>query len=221
MVVPVKTFGVAKERLGAILDQEARSALGREVAARTLEVVKEAGFPVSIVTDDAGVAEWASGLGADVIAEPEDEPPGLDRAARAGLRYVSRRRLRWAIVHADLPLLRRDDLLAVAAAVPKDGVVLAPSHDGGTNVVAGDVSDFRFAYGPGSFRRHLFAATGGPVRILVRTGLALDLDTADDLAEIGRLIAVSPGTGSGHLERSRSSTARADSAPTALGGVER
>ena len=184
-------------------------------------MVKEAGFPVSIVTDDSGVAEWASALGTAVITEPEDEPPGLDRAARAGLRHAARRTMRWAIVHADLPLLGSADLGAVAAAVPKGGVVLAPSHDGGTNVVAGDVSDFRFAYGPGSFRRHLSAAARGPVRVLVRVGLALDLDNADDLAEIGRLLTVSPGRGSGHLEWFRSSTARADSEPTALDAVER
>jgi 2-phospho-L-lactate guanylyltransferase (CobY/MobA/RfbA family) len=81
-----------------------------------------------------------------------------------------------------------DDLVAAWAALGP-GPVIAPSHDGGTSLVAGHTR-FPFTYGPGSFHRHVAAATAvsaSPAAIVVRPGLALDLDTAEDLAVAGTL----------------------------------
>ena len=55
-----------------------------------------------------------------------------------------------------------------------------------------------FAYGPGSFHRHLAAVSGGPVRVVVATATALDLDTPDDLA-------AAAGSASSEQARSRGS----------------
>ncbi len=58
-------------------------------------------------------------------------------------------------------------------------------HGDGTNVVAlpTDLA-FQFAYGPGSFRRHLAAAIAARHSVRVRRDplLAADIDTPDDLA---------------------------------------
>ena len=59
------------------------------------------------------------------------------------------------ILHADLPTVVPADLAEALAATPEGGVLLAPSHNGGTSLVAGDLDSFRFMYGPASFRRHL------------------------------------------------------------------
>ena len=77
-----------------------------------------------------------------------------------------------------------EDLAVVFAAADR-GPALAPSYDGGTNVVAGTTSSFRFHYGPGSFRRHLAAAPTATV--IVTPGLALDLDAPRDLERARRL----------------------------------
>lgn len=155
------------------------------IAARTVDAALEAGFSVGVVTDSPEVVAWSEVRGVETIREPSDEPPGLDRAARAAARHAHGLDLPWAIVHGDLPLVTGHDLRSISDELPPGGVVLAPSYDGGTNVLAGYGSRFPFAYGPGSFRRHLARAAHSPIRVVVRRGLALDLDSARDLSTAG------------------------------------
>ncbi len=183
--MPIKPFGVAKRRLARDLDTESRSRLGKAIAARTVAAAGDCSRHVAVVTGDAGVAAWADRRGARVIREPSES--SLDQAARLAVAAARRLGLAWLIVHADLPLVTGPDLAAAAGAIPDGGIVLAPSHDGGTSVVGGRVEEFTFAYGPGSFRLHLAAAARRPVRVVVRTGLALDLDGPEDLRTALRL----------------------------------
>ncbi len=172
--VPVKPFGVAKRRLGPAVDAATRSQLGRAIAAETLNVVAASGALPVVVSGDAGVASWARTAGWEVIGERPGS--GLDGAAAAVVAASPRS---WAVLHADLPLVRPADL---AAAWEADApAVLAPSRDGGTSLFLGS-GPMRFAYGPGSFTRHLARAPGAAV--VVRPGMALDLDTPADLAAV-------------------------------------
>jgi len=172
--IPIKPFGVAKARLAPTLDGRARSRLGRAVARHTAGRVTATGVRPFIVTGDAAVRAWAEDNALGVIGEPV--PGGLDAAATAVIAAAGDDP--WAVVHADLPLLTVADLEAVWRALD-DGAVICPSRDGGTSLVAG-VGNCRFSYGPGSFHRHLSAMPSASV--VVRRGLALDLDTAADLA---------------------------------------
>lgn len=180
--VPIKPFGVAKGRLASVLDAPARSRLGRAVANNTLEVLAEVGVDVAVVTADGGVARWASHHGFRVIADPNT---GLDDAASAA---VAASRGEWSIFHADLPLISAADVAALLDDMPSQGVALAPSADGGTTAIAGTVDSFGFAYGPGSFSRHLRAAADLPHAVVSRYGLALDLDTPADYAIAASLL---------------------------------
>jgi len=92
--------------------------------------------------------------------------------------HAARLGLRWAVIHADLPLVTVEDLAAFFGAMA-GGAAIAPSHDGGTNVIGAGLAEFRFQYGPGSFHRHLAAVPGA--RVVCRPNLALDLDTPRDL----------------------------------------
>ena len=174
--IPVKPFTVAKARLAPVLDAATRSRLGRSVAARTAATAAATGADVCIVTGDPGVAEWARSLGYDTLSEPPGG--GLDGAAG---RVARAARGDWAVLHADLPLVTIAEL---TRALSTDGPVVAPTHDGGTSLVKG-AGPFRFSYGPGSFRRHLASLAGATV--VSTPGLALDLDTARDLAVVRRL----------------------------------
>jgi 2-phospho-L-lactate guanylyltransferase len=176
--LPVKPFGVAKARLGPAVDAAARSRLGMAIAAHTGRAARDAGAEVAVVTSDRQVRRWASRCGFGVIGEPAGPGSGLDRAAAAAAAEADRRGLGWCIVHADLPLVTAADLAAVLA-VARSGPVLVPSYDGGTNLIAATGRSFPFAYGPGSFHRHLAAVPTASV--LVRPRLALDLDTPRDL----------------------------------------
>ena len=185
IAVPVKPFGVAKQRLAPVLDAEQRSRVGKAVAAHVIATAQTTGCPVAVVTGDSGVSSWAKRLGAGVIPEPGSG--GLSMAAAAAAREARRQRRPWMILHADLPALTDSELREAVATLPGNGVLLAPSHDGGTSLIGADLNAFPFSYGPLSFGRHLAAATHFPHRILVRTGLAIDLDGPHDLATILRL----------------------------------
>lgn len=176
--IPIKPFGVAKKRLAHRLDARTRSRLGKAVAARTAEAATDAGALVAIVTGDQDVAHWARSLGYLTIDENISARKGLDGAADAVLHEATRRQRPWAVIHADLPLVSPAALHPVFVAARRR-LVLVPSHDGGTNIVAGTRTAMDFAYGPGSFHRHLAGHPEAQVHTDPR--LALDLDTSGDL----------------------------------------
>lgn len=178
IIIPVKPFGIAKKRLSSVLDGPTRARLGRAVAARTIERAHHVTPEVSIVTPDEGVAAWGRRQGCNVILEPPGA--GLNGASTHAIAQCEGR---WLVLHADLPLLSVDEVAGLASDA-LEGWVLAPAHDGGTSAVGGTGS-FCFAFGPGSFHRHL-AAVDSRVRIVSTVGLALDLDDAHDLDVIRR-----------------------------------
>ena len=90
------------------------------------------------------------------------------------------------VVNADLPCATARDLLALAGAVPPDGLAYAPAADGTTNALALASSGlFLPLYGPGSAAR--FAALS-PSRRVDAPNLTDDVDEVGDLERlIGRL----------------------------------
>ncbi len=171
--IPIKPFSIAKARLATILSARQRAVLGMAIAAHTARAVAASGATPAIATGSDDVRTWAGRHGWRVI----DEIPGrgLDGAAAATVAAAGGRS--WAVVHADLPVVVPEDFAAAWDRFTGDGVI-APSHDGGTALLAG-TGPFRFAYGPASFHRHLREM---PAAAVVATpGLALDLDTAQDL----------------------------------------
>jgi 2-phospho-L-lactate guanylyltransferase (CobY/MobA/RfbA family) len=80
------------------------------------------------------------------------------------------------------------DLLALAGAVPRDGLAFVPARDGTTNALALSSGDlFEPLYGPGSAER--FAALG-PSRGVNAPNLIDDVDTVDDLVRLGLRLGV-------------------------------
>ncbi len=177
-VVPIRSFD-GLTRLAEALSTEERFALMRRLAKRTCTAIAEAGAPVMIVTGDHEVRSWASASGFGLVDEPD--PPGLDAAAAGGIAQADDA---WMVVHADLPAIAPEDIDA-AVALLGGRSVLAPSHDGGTSLIAGSTPAFPFSYGVESFHRHLAAVPDAAV--LIRPGLALDLDRPSDLDAIRKL----------------------------------
>lgn len=187
MLVPVKAFGAAKGRLAPALSPAERRELARQMATRVVR--SSGGLPVAVVCDDDEVAQWAASLGATVVWTPAR---GLNGAVQEGYRQLCRLGVSDVVVAAgDLPLASD---LRWAATFP--GVTLVPDRRReGTNVIAlpRDL-DFSFAYGPGSFRRHLEQARllHQPIRVVHASPLAWDVDLPEDLAGAADLV---PGTG--------------------------
>ena len=171
--IPVRSLE-GMSRLGDRLDVRQRSELTQALILRTATACERAGADGAVVTADAAVSTWAADHDIEVLVDPGRD---LDAAAQTAVAAAHGRT--WVVVHGDLPLLTHRDVAAVltrCGPVP----VLAPSHDGGTSVVAATADSFPFRYGPGSFQRHL-AAVAGQAVVVTRPGLALDLDRSSDL----------------------------------------
>lgn len=176
VLVPVKSFAVAKERLAPTLSPDRRAELSRIMAELVLAAAHP--LPVAVVCDDPDVASWAAHHGALVLSEPG---LGLNGAVEAGVEHLAGMGASEVLVaHADLPLAR--DLGRLAGF---DGVTLVPDRrDDGTNVACVPANAaFRFHYGPGSFDRHRHEARrlGLACRIIRDPRLRWDVDEPPDI----------------------------------------
>jgi 2-phospho-L-lactate/phosphoenolpyruvate guanylyltransferase len=182
VLIPVKAFRDAKVRLAPALAPAERAALARSMA--TGVVAAAGALPVWVVCDDPEVAQWAGSVGANVLWMPER---GLNRAVTEGVASLAAAGVQRAVVcHADLP--HATTLTHVSGSVDAGpDVVLVPDRQRkGTNVVSlPTASGFRFAYGPGSFDRHLAEARrlSLTVDIVHDPSLAWDVDVPDDLPD--------------------------------------
>jgi 2-phospho-L-lactate guanylyltransferase len=176
VLVPVKAFSLAKERLAPALSAAERSALARDLA--TGVVLSVSPLPVAVVCDDQDVADWASELGAKVIWAPGE---GLNAAVAHGVEQLESLGVEFIVVaHGDIPEPRH------LRSLPQfDGITIVPDrHDDGTNVIRlPRGSGFAFSYGPGSFSRHVAEAgrLALPLSILRDDELAIDIDVPGDL----------------------------------------
>ncbi|MEQ1701522.1 MAG: 2-phospho-L-lactate guanylyltransferase, partial [Ilumatobacteraceae bacterium] len=176
VLVPVKAFADAKARLAPVLSPAERQALARWTAERVLAAAGE--LAVYVACDDEGVAEWAADHGATVLWHPG---VGLNNAVNRSVAELRGLGVAHVVVaHGDLP--RATSLAAVAT--PGTLTLVPDSASDGTNVAALPTDmPFEFAYGAGSFRRHLAAAIDAGLTVQVRRDslLGIDIDTPTDL----------------------------------------
>ncbi len=196
VLVPIKAFGIAKNRLAGTLDPDERATLARSLAAGVVRAA--APLPVYVACEDDEVAAWARAHGAQVIrgrAGASGTGAGLNAAVAGGVAALGAAGFALVcIAHADLPA--PGALGAVASTASSGGVTLVPDrHGGGTNVLCVPTGvGFDFAYGPASFSRHVAEARrlGLAVRVLHHAELGWDVDTAGDLGDLPERRAVRP-----------------------------
>jgi 2-phospho-L-lactate/phosphoenolpyruvate guanylyltransferase len=186
-VLPVKSFGRAKERLDAAVQQPARAGLAAAMVGDVLAALGrvDALDEVIVVTAEPRAAAAARAAGAHVVHDPA-ETGQSDAAALGVAAAVARGAERALLVPGDCPSL---DPREVAALLAGDGsVVIVPDRHGtGTNALLLTPPEVMApAFGPGSFARHNAhaAAAGAAVRIAHAPSLALDVDTPGDLAAL-------------------------------------
>jgi 2-phospho-L-lactate guanylyltransferase len=181
IVVPLRSFTMAKARLADVLSEAERETLARSMAERVVRAA--APRPVAVVTSAPEVVAFAGEHGCTVLADPGS----LDGAAATGRAWAAELGLtRYAVVHGDLPFARSFD--AVLAGAGETDAVIVPDHrDDGTPVISLPTGVlFEFAYGPGSAARHADEARrrGLTVRVVRDAELGFDVDLADDLAAL-------------------------------------
>ena len=196
-VLPVKSFGRAKQRLAAAVGQPDRG----ELAAAMLGDVLDALGAVDglgeliVVTAEPRAAAAARGAGAHVVDDPV-EAGQSDAAARGVAAAAARGAERVLLVPGDCPTLDPAEVGALLDGFAGAGLVIVPDrHGSGTNGLLIEPADaIEPAFGPGSFARH--AALGAAARVAVRVAqvpsLELDVDTPGDLAALRASLAAHP-----------------------------
>ena len=184
VLLPVKTFSNAKQRLAPTVDAATRAGLARAMCTDVLTTLARTHVPERVVVFTAAdeVIEMARPFGFDVIRERSvDGHSAAVNEMVSELLFSATRILSIAI---DLPRLIPSEI-DFALDTASEPVTLIPSRDGtGTNGVV-FISPARIAmeYGEGSFRRHLSkaAAAGHRADVMSLPGIAFDIDTPEDL----------------------------------------
>lgn len=206
VLVPLKSFELAKSRLGACCSPAERSELTRWMATRVLAAT--APLQCVVVCENAAVAEFARDNGADVHWAPGVDLNGALASAIAAVADTGVHRV--TIAAGDLPFahdLGNLDALMDSPLQPREVLLIGDRHDDGTNVMSFATSDpLTPSYGPGSLRRHTDQVRhrGLPLRQLQDDRLCWDIDTPDDLrtpAHLGTLEALGAPSTAGALRR--------------------
>jgi 2-phospho-L-lactate guanylyltransferase len=196
-ILPVKSFGAAKQRLAGTLEAAPRRALAEAMLSDVLASLRRVqGLDgVAVVTADPAAESIALRDRVPVLEDPEQA--GQSRAALIGIRHAQDAGFdRALLVPGDTPLLdpaEVADLLDRAPAV----AIVPDRHLTGTNALLLTPPDaIEPSFGPGSLARHTAAANAAGVDYSVERAatLELDVDTPEDLAELAAALEVRPGS---------------------------
>ena len=188
-ILPVKTFGRAKQRLtGGFGD---RPGLAAAMVADVLDAL------AAVPELDELIMVTAQAVSADtdflIVHDPVEA--GQSAAAARGIEAALERGAeRVLLVPGDCPALDPREVSALLA-LPGDVVIVADRHGTGTNsLVLTPPTIMAPAFGEGSFARHerLAAEAGASFVVADARSLELDVDTPDDLAALRRALGARP-----------------------------
>jgi 2-phospho-L-lactate guanylyltransferase len=182
IILPVKPFGEAKQRLAAAMTPAARARLAEEMFRHVFSMAINFAGPsaIIVVSHGADVLAFAKAQGATAL--PEQSRAGLNRALQQAANFARDSGASKLLVAAsDLPFVGEADLAALAQ---HDCAIAPDRHGRGTNALLWPASPLPgFYFGDNSLVRHREAAkaAGYEPRIVARPGLAHDIDLPADL----------------------------------------
>lgn len=185
-ILPVKSFGGAKQRLQQQLPPRSRRALAEAMFSDVLVALRRACSvdEVLVVSGDLRAQLIAGSHGAGTL---RDEERGHNDAAAIGIQAaLGQAAGRALLVPGDCPMLDPEEIESLTArpAAPRSVVVVPDRHGSGTNALLLTPPDVMApAFGPGSCERHfsLASSNGAEAEVVTVSSLALDIDTPDDL----------------------------------------
>ena len=200
-ILPVKTFGAAKQRLRDHLDPGSREALVQAMFTDVLNALRLTDLEqIVVVTASQAARRIAIELGAEVLV---DTQTGHNAAARLGVEAaLGAGAERALLVPGDCPALDPQELRDLLDhPLPSPSAIIVPDrHGAGTNALLLTPPDsLPPSYGPGSCQRHLelARARGISAEIIEVPSLGLDIDTPDDIATL----AAAPPDRAAHTRR--------------------
>ena len=182
IILPVKPFDEAKQRLAPAMPAAARARLAEEMFRHVFATVVDFAGPPAIIVISRGadVLDYVGTRGATALAERS--PSDLNGALRQASAFAQDAGASKLLVLAsDLPLLCEADLTALAR---HDCAIAPDRHGRGTNALLWPTSPLPdFHFGEDSFSRHRAAAraVGLDPQTVLSAGLAHDVDLPSDL----------------------------------------
>jgi len=194
-ILPIKSFGAAKQRLAGLLGSGARQALVQAMFQDVLASLRQVPELDAIAVVTANLMAERAAHGEGVLLLRDEHEAGHSDAALIGVAHALEHGFeRVLLVPGDTPLLDPDELGAMLRGAERDeiGLVVVPDRHGtGTNaLLLHPPTAIEPAFGPGSCERHrdLASAAGVSCRVDALPSLAMDVDTPEDLDElVGRL----------------------------------
>lgn len=190
-VLPIKSFGAAKQRLSAALGGGSRHILAQSMFFDVLAALGRARRldAVAVVTDDHEVEAVLRGDPVTVL--PDNRRAGQSAAAVIGIDHALAEGFhRVLLVPGDTPLVDPEEIdrLLESSRAERLAVTIVPDRHGeGTNaLLLSPPEALAPSFGPGSLERHIAAAREAEVAYAVEEleCLMLDVDTPDDLAAL-------------------------------------
>lgn len=196
VVLPIKPFGDAKERLATGLTPPQRKVIAEAMVRDVFAALAHAREveAVVVISAEPKIAELAGVLAAAVIA---DQRIGHSEAAMLGAGWATDNGFdKVVMLPGDCPLLDPQELDDLIVRTREDRVEFAvvPDRMGtGTNaLVIAPPTAVAPSFGPDSRQRHIALGLAAGRRVAEHEvpSLALDLDTADDLAELAERLSL-------------------------------
>lgn len=191
-VLPVKNFENAKTRLAPALSPEERRALFRLMVEDVLAAMCASDLAgVLVLTNEPEAITLAGTYGARAEGEPENL--GQSEAVLRAMQILEAEGVSAAMqLPGDIPGVSASEinaLIAAHTAKPSPAMTIVQAHDfRGSNALAvSPPTLIPFHFGHDSFQPHLTEARAAGVEPEIVTdlpGIALDIDTADDLAKL-------------------------------------
>ena len=195
-VIPVKRLDAANERLRDALSPDERKLLAEAMLTDTLGKLRRCHVldELLVVTSDPSVERHARWLGHDVLRQSDDA--GHSAAAQAGASAAQANGAdRVAMLPIDCPLLDPSELDRRIGRAPQAALIVPDRHKTGTNALVLSPPDvFAPAFGPDSCSRHISRARAAGISFSLEVieGLAMDLDTPEDMADLRERLLLDP-----------------------------
>ncbi len=194
-ILPIKSFGAAKQRLGGMLGSGSRQALAQSMFQDVLASLRHVPQleAIAVVTDNRVAEQAARGQGVQLL--PDEAESGHCAAALIGIEHALDQGFeRVLLVPGDTPLLDPEELGSMLERAERDNVsvlVVPDRHGTGTNaLLLSPPTAIEPAFGPGSCERHqeLARTAGVSCRVEEVPSLVLDVDTPEDLVKLGEAL---------------------------------
>ena len=187
-ILPIKSFGAAKERLSGLLGRGSRQAMAQAMFLDVLAALRRVrGIDaIAVVTADYAAESAARNEGVHLLFDPHEA--GQSEAVSIGIRHGRQLGFeRVLLVPGDTPLIEPAEVVAILERAEQEAtaaVIVRDRHGTGTNaLLLSPPEAMAPSFGDGSLERHrsAAAATGLAHRVEVVPSLMLDVDTPDDM----------------------------------------